>query len=429
MVVAVIVMFILFLFFILIKIPIFFSMAISSVISILVFSPEINLTIIPNNFFYGVNSFELLAVPFFIIAAELMNECEITDRIFNFADSLIGSFPGGLGQVNILASMIFAGMTGSGVADASGLGKVEVKAMLDRGYTPEFTAAVTASSAIIGPIIPPSIPMVLMGVITSTSSGRLLIGGFFPGLIIGGTLMLLVWILAFKRKIPISRKASFLLIWGNFKKAFLPLGTPIILIGGMLSGIFTPTEAAVVAVIYTLILGIFFYKKLKMGNLWQVLIRSAITSSKILIILCGAGIISSLVIRWNIIPPILNFFLSISQSPRCIFFLIILLILFLGCFLIDLAIMVIVIPTVMPIVIKIGLDPVHFGVVAVLSLMIAMITPPVGSIMYIICDYTNISIFQYIKEMIPFYIVLFGTIILVMFFPQIVLFLPNLIMG
>jgi len=429
MFVAVLVMFLLFVFFILIKIPIFFSMFISSIISILVFSPEINLTLVPSNIFYGVNSFELLAVPLFILTAELMNESEITDRIFNLADSLVGSFPGGLGQVNVLASMIFAGMTGSGVADASGLGKVEVRAMLDRGYAPKFTAAVTASSAIIGPIIPPSIPMVLMGVITNTSSGRLLIGGFLPGVIMGGGLMLLVAMLAFKRRYPTSRKASLLLIWGNFKKASLPLGTPIILVGGILSGIFTPTEAAVVAVIYSLILGTFVYKKLKMDNLWQILIRSSITSSKILIILCGANIISLLITRWNLIPLILNFFFSISHSPQVIFFLIILLILFLGCFLIDLAIMVIVIPVVMPIIIKIGVDPVHFGVVAVLALMIAMITPPVGSIMYIICDYTNISIFQYIKEMIPFYIVLFGTIILVMFFPKIVLFLPNLIMG
>lgn len=420
------ILFVLLFLFLFLGAPVCFSMAIGSLIVILT-SPVLDPIMIPKRIAYGVNSFPLLAVPFFMLAGELMNQAKITDRIFDLAKCLVGHFMGGLGHVNILASMIFAGMTGSGLADASGLGKVEIKSMLDAGYDPGFSASVTAASAVIGPIIPPSIPMVLAAVLTDTSTGKLLIGGFLPGVTMGLGLMAVVYILARKRKYPKSPRATYKETWHSFKRAFLALWTPVIIVGGILSGIFTPTEAAAIAVVYALVLGCFVYKELKIRDLWQIFINTGISCSLILFILCAASVMTVIITRWGLANQFLQFFLEITKNPQVIFLCVLLVFLLLGCVLIDLAIMVMLAPLIAPIMIGLGVDPVHFGVVMVVTLMMAMITPPVGSIMYVTCLYSGISIPKYIKEMIPFYLVLSVVIIVLMLFPKIVLILPNLV--
>jgi tripartite ATP-independent transporter DctM subunit len=420
------ILFTVFLIFLLLGAPIAFSMGFGSLISILT-SPYPNLIIIPKRLAYGVNTFQLLAVPFFMLAGELMNHAKITDRIFDLAMCFVGHFRGGLGHVNIVASMIFAGMTGSGLADAAGLGKVEIEAMLKAKYDPKFSAAVTASSAIIGPIIPPSIPMILAAALTDTSAGKLLIGGFIPGVVMGLGLMLVVFVRARRRNYPREPRANLKKFWEAIRKGFWPLWTPVIIIGGMLSGIFTATEAAAVAVLYAIILGCIVYREIKIKQLWQIIVNTGINCSIILFILCTASIMTEIITRSGLAVKFLEVIFQITQNPQMIFFLIILLFLILGFFLIDLAIMVMLAPLLAPAVVQLGIDPVHFAIVMVVCLMLAMITPPVGSIMYVVCHYTGITIGQFTKEMIPFYLILLTVIITLMLFPRLCLFLPNLL--
>lgn len=375
------------------------------------------------------DSYVLLAVPFFMLAAELMNEAKITDRIFSFAKSLVGHIPGGLGHVNIMASIIFAGMSGSGLADTSGLGKVEIKAMKDEGYDPAFSAAVTASSAIIGPIIPPSICMVVGAVVTNTSVGRMLIGGIIPGFIMGIGLMLVVYFLSKKRGYPKSERATMKDIWKQLTATGPALLTPLILVGGILSGVFTPTEAAAVACIYAMLLAIVFYRAFGLKRLFRIFINVGTGTGALLFVMSAAAALGTLASRAQVPQNLMKLVMSITSSPTVTMFIIVGVLILLGMIMEDLSLLVIMGPLLLPVVLKLGINPVHFGVVMVLTLQLAMITPPVGMGFYITCHLADVDALTYAKEIIWFVMILVIVVTLMVLIPSLVTFLPDLFFG
>ena len=375
------------------------------------------------------DSYVLLAVPFFMLAAELMNEAKITDRIFSFAKSLVGHIPGGLGHVNVVASMIFAGMSGSGLADTSGLGKVEIKAMKDDGYDPAFSAAVTASSAIIGPIIPPSICMVVGAVVTNTSVGRMLVGGVIPGFLMGTGLMLVVYFLSLKRGYPRMERESLKGIWSKFIGTGPALFTPVILVGGIISGMFTPTEAAAIACIYAMILALAFYRAFGFKRLFRIFINVGTATGALLFVMSAAAALGTLAARAQVPQNLMSLVTSITTNPTLTMFIIVGVLILLGMIMEDLSLLVIMGPLLLPVVLKLGIDPVHFGVVMVLTLQLAMITPPVGMGFYITCHLAEVDALTYSKEIIWFVMVLIGVVTLMCLVPQVVTVLPNLVFG
>jgi tripartite ATP-independent transporter DctM subunit len=375
------------------------------------------------------DSYVLIAVPFFMLAAELMNEAKITDRIFSFAKSLVGHIPGGLGHVNIMASIIFAGMSGSGLADTSGLGKVEIKAMKDDGYDPAFSAAVTASSAIIGPIIPPSICMVVGAVVTNTSVGRMLVGGVIPGFLMGTGLMLVVYFLSKKRGYPRMKRESLKGIWHKFIGTGPALLTPFILVGGIISGIFTPTEAAAIACLYAMILAMGFYRAFGFRRLFRILINVGTGTGALLFVMSAAAALGTLAARAQIPQQLMQAVTSITTSPTATMFIIVGVLILLGMIMEDLSLLVIMGPLLLPVVLKLGINPVHFGVVMVLTLQLAMITPPVGMGFYITCHLAGVDALTYSREIIWFVMILLVVVTLMCLIPQLVTFVPDLVFG
>ena len=409
--------------------PIAFGI-LSSTIYYLLFSGETReLLAFSTRVISASDSYVLLAVPFFMLAAELMNEAKITDRIFSFAKSLVGHIPGGLGHVNIIASMIFAGMSGSGLADTAGLGKVEIKAMKDEGYDPAFSAAVTASSAIIGPIIPPSICMVVGAVVTNTSVGRMLVGGIIPGFMMGAGLMLVVYFLSKKRGYPKAERATMKDIWKELTATGPALFTPIILVGGILSGMFTPTEAAAVACIYAMILAMFFYKAFGLKRLFRIFINVGTATGALLFVMSAAAALGTLASRAQVPQNLMKTIMSITTNPTVTMFIIVGLLILLGMIMEDLSLLVIMGPLLLPVVLKLGINPVHFGVVMVLTLQLAMITPPVGMGFYITCHLADVDALTYSKEIIWFVMILIVVVTLMCLIPSLVTFLPDLFFG
>jgi len=410
------------------NLPIAFAMFIGAFAGALV-DPSLDIILIAKRAAYAPNSFAILAIPFFMLAGELMNEALITERIFLFARSLIGHFRGGLGYVNILASMIFAGMSGSGLADASGLGRVEIKAMLTEGYDRRFSAAVTAASNTIGPIIPPSIPMVLFGVLTNVSVGKLLLGGLVPGILMGLFTGAVVWYFAKRRNYPVFARVSVRQMGVAFLKGFWPLMTPVIIVGGMLSGVFTPTEAAVVAVVYASVMGLWIYGTLSLRRLYRSFVKIGVQTAALLFIIAAASSIGLIATHQGLADQLAKLAIGITSNWILFTFLVIALVIFLGCFMEDLSILIILGPILLPVAVNLGMDPVHFGVVFVYVTQLGMITPPVGVIMYVVCAYAEISMAEFSKESIPFTTALIGVAVVITLIPALVLFVPNLFLG
>ena len=369
---------------ILIGVPIGYSLGFSSLIFMEL--EGISLQAFTHNLGLGINSFPLLAVPFFILTGQLMNESGITRRIFDFAGYVISPVRGGLGQVNILASLIFAGMSGSAVADAAGLGVIEIKAMRDAGYDNDFSVAITAASSTIGPIIPPSIIMVIYGITAEVSIGHLFLAGVLPGLLMTVALMVYTHFIARRRNYPVGKSACFLTMLKSFFTAVPALVTPLIIVGGIFGGIFTPTEAGAVAVLYALLLGLFVYKELKPGQIYWVFINSMLTTSLILFIV-GAATTFGWVLTYFRIPLLLvEYVRPLSTNPLLITLFFVGVYLFLGCFMEAAAIVIMTIPVVLPLIISVGIDPIHFGIVVSMCMAIGTLTPPVGLVAFIVCD-------------------------------------------
>lgn len=374
----------------------------------------------------GVDSYLLIAVPLFIFAGNLMNEGKITTKIFDFAQSLVGWIPGGLGHANIVASIIFAGMSGSAAADAGGLGVIEMKAMRDNGYDDAFSAAVTSASSVIGPIFPPSIPLIIYGSVASVSVAKLFMGGVLPGLLMGLALMILVFIFAIKRgyeRTPFRLKV----LWESFKGSILSLITPLIILAGFTTGWVTPTEASCIAVVYSLVISAFVYRSLGLKKFLECAKESALGAANTLFIIGTSTLFTYVMVKEGISKDIANFILGISSNPAIILLVINIILLVLGMFMEPGAILTLMLPVLVPIAQAIGLDLVHFGVVMVLNLMIGQVTPPFGVCLFIISDLARVKLEVLYKSILPFIIPLIVTLFMCTYIPGTVTWLPNML--
>lgn len=375
---------------------------------------------------YGVNSFTLLAIPAFLLIGRVMNESGISDRVFNIARALVGHLRGGLGHVNVLSSMLFAGMSGSAVADAGGLGPVQIRAMEKDGYDRGFSAAVTASSATIGPIIPPSIPAVIYGAIANVSIAAVFIGSILPGILMGLSLMALVAIISKRRNYPKGERASLQTLASALIAGALPVLTPVIIVAGILSGLFTPTEASAVALIYCLMIAFLVYRTLTLRRFWALCLETAKDTASLLIIIAGSALYAWVLARYQVTGQIIGFLSANIESPVLLLILLSLLILVIGCFIDSVPALFLLTPLLVPLVVSYGIDPVHFGVVMIFNLMIGLITPPVGTVLFTVQRVANIPFGELVREIAPFYIPLFAMLVLITFVPWLVLFLPSL---
>ncbi|HOV38500.1 MAG TPA: TRAP transporter large permease [Spirochaetales bacterium] len=412
----------------LLRVPIAPGMMMSSAFYFLLSeNPAASLDMVAMQFLTNMNaSFILIAVPLFVFMAEIMNSGKVTNMIFSFSNALVGKRKGALGHVNVIASIIFSGMTGSALADASGLGSMEIKAMRERGYDGGYTCAITAASATIGPIIPPSIPMVVYAMLSSTSIGYLFLGGIIPGLLIGIGLMVYNAIISRARNYPEGEKLSPRQFWKLTLQAVPALFSVVILLGGIYTGVVTPTEAGALAAFYAMIVSIFFYRALGWKEFKQCLIN-AVRTTGTLSLLVGSAFAFSYIITIEQIPnTIATFLLTLTQNKYLMLLILNISFLLLGCFLDTTPIQLIFTPIVIPILNQLGIDLVHFGVVMVLNLMIGLSTPPYGMLLFTVSGISGTPLRAVIKEIIPMIIVIIAVLFLITYIPDLVLFIPRL---
>ena len=370
--------------------------------------------------------FIIIAVPLFIFTANVMNTGKVTDLLFEFANGLVGRMRGGMGHVNVVASFIFSGMTGSAVADASGLGMMEIEAMRKYGYDDGFSCAITAASATIGPIFPPSIPMVFYAMLSGTSIGALFLGGMLPGIVLGIALMLYVGFIARRRGYPRGPQVTLKQFAGITVRAFPALMTPVILLGGIYTGVVTPTEAGALAGFYALVISMLVYRSLGFQHLWGI-IKDTVRRTGTVSIIVGSAFTTAYVVAIENIPDMFAaMLLDVTTNPYVLLLIINVLFIFLGMFIDTSTIIVVFIPMVLPLVQELGIDLVHFGVVVVLNMMIGLSTPPFGVLLFIVSGVSDTPLRAVIKDAIPIVVVMLGVLFLVTYVPEIVLFLPNL---
>ncbi|MDP1953842.1 MAG: TRAP transporter large permease [Polaromonas sp.] len=373
------------------------------------------------------SSFLLLAIPLFILAATIMSTGSILDRLLRFCNAIVGRFPGGLAQVNVLQSVVFASMSGSALADAAGSGKVMQAMMTKNGkYTPAFAAALSAVSAVIGPILPPSIPLVLYALVSGTSIGYLFIAGVLPGLLMGAVQMVLIYLLAKRRGFPLEPKVPLREMPRITREAFPALLLPVILLGCLYSGITTPTEAAGVAAAYALLISVGLYRSLGWGDLYDSLLSSAKMSISIGMLIAGALVFNYVITSENIPATLSVAMKGLDLSPLTFLLLVNLVLLVVGAFLEGSTIILIILPVLLPTAVALGVDPVHFGVMAVLNIMIGLVTPPYGLLLFMMMKIANVSLTELMREVLPFLLVMLGALALVTFWPGMVLWLPRL---
>ena len=387
------------------------------------------LAMLPQRMFSATTAFTLLAIPFFILAGNLMNTGGITERIFRFANACVGHIRGGLGQVNVVASLIFSGMSGAAVADAAGLGQVELKAMEDRGYDPEFSAAITAASSTIGPVFPPSIPFVLYSSITGVSVAKLFLAGVVPGLLMAGALMLAVWFVSWRTNMARSTRAPMRELFAAFTDSVLSLMTPVIIIGGIFSGIFTPTEAGVAACAYALVLSMFVYRELTLRELPGILWVSLVHTIRVMFVIAAAGFFGWLLVHQRVPNALIDALLGLSSSPTLILAIVVLILLILGMFLEGIAVIVLTVPLFLPVMLKIGVDPVQFGVIMIMCSMVGLLTPPVGMVLFAVSSISGLSVGRLSRALWPYLIGLMAVLLLVTYWPAVSTWLPYTVMG
>ena len=417
-----IIMFVLFV----VNVPIAWSMAIAATVY-MAFGPHVPLQGMVQRMIGGIDTFPLLAIPFFILAGNLMNTGGITDRLVRLAKAMVGHITGGLAHVVVVSNMIMAGMSGSGVADAAGSGTILIPAMKKVGYSVPFSAAIVGAAGTIGPIIPPSIPFVIYGSIACVSIGRLLLGGAVPGVLMGIMLMIFVYIIAKKRKYPSEKRAT----WKELVQAAIyaipPLGMPVSILGGIIAGIMTPTEAAAAGAAYAFILGFFIYREITLTQIPKIVIESVIGTASIVIIMSAAQPFCW-ILTYELAPQkVLALFENVQMAQWQILLIINGAMFIIGCFMESLAVMIMAVPVLLPLLQHAGIDLVHFGIFFVLNVMIGAITPPVGTIMYVVCALGKISIPEFAKEVWPFVIALVIALLIVTYVPILSLWLPNLI--
>jgi tripartite ATP-independent transporter DctM subunit len=376
----------------------------------------------------GLNSFPIIAVPLFILAACIFNSSSITRNLFGFATALVGHLRGGLGHVNILASLFFSGMSGSAVADAGGLGKIEAEAMRKAGYPHDLAAALTAVSSILGPLVPPSIPMVVYGVVSGASIGGLFLGGIVPGVLCTLAMMVMLYVVAGRRQLPVHPRASAAQVRATFIRSFPALLTPVVIIGGIFSGLFSPTEAAAVTVLYALLIDRVFYRELTWAKLWDAIYETAVMSSTIALIIGGVSMMGIVMAREKAPEQIAALLMTVASTPTGFLFAVCALLLFLGCFIEVLALLLVLVPSFIPLTQALQIDPVHFGVVVIFTLMIGTLTPPMGMILFVVSKSHGVPIHQLIRATWPWLLPLLLVLVAMILYPPIVMALPRFFM-
>jgi tripartite ATP-independent transporter DctM subunit len=412
--------------FIFMSIPIAFALMLTTLV-LMIFMGDVSALTISQSTLRGIDNFPLMAIPFFMLAGDIMNVGGMSKRIVQFAKVLVGHVVGGLGYVTVVASMIFAGVSGSAVADTSAIGSILLPIMGKEGYDKAKSAALVAAAGCIGPIIPPSIPMILLGVIGGISIVQLFLGGIIPGILIGFGLMFMWYLHTKKQDYPAGKRATPSEFWVATKEASWALMLPVIILGGILSGVYTPTEAAVVAVVYALVIGKFVYKELKWSHLHEVLV-SASKATAIVLLVCGAATAAGYLITIGQIPAKLSdtlLFLSFDNKYLIMFWVNILLLL-VGCVM-DLApALLILAPILLPIAAKFGFDPVYFGVVMTVNLCIGLITPPVGTVLYVACGLSKLSMARITPSIIGFIAIMVAVLFLITYVPWTITLIPNM---
>ena len=374
------------------------------------------------------NSFTMLAAPFFILMGNFMNTSGVTRKLFRFANTIVGTIPGGMGHANIICSMLFAGMSGTAVADAGGLGNIEIEAMREVGYDDDFSCAITSASAVLGPIIPPSLPMVILCVTVGASTGRAFVGGIGPGILMGLSLGVMVTYYAIKRHYPKNPRPTGHQVWVAFKEAFFALMAPIILFLAIYTGIVTTTEAAIIAALYSMLIGLLAYRDLKIKDIPKVMLATCETTGVVLSIVMTANIFGYILTIAQVPQKITLMLTAISN--KYLFLLVInLFLLFVGCFMEGTAAILILSPILIPVMQQMGVNETQAVLIMILNLMIGVVTPPVGIVLYVTSNVAKVSANRVIKATIPFLIPLFITLMIVTYVPAVTTFLPTLVYG
>jgi tripartite ATP-independent transporter DctM subunit len=395
-----------------------------------IFAKGLPIDLVAQRTLYALDSFPLVAVPVFLFVGSLMNSAGISRYIYRFADTAAGRLPGGLAQVNIFGSLIFAGMSGSALADIGGLGRIEIDAMKSKGFSPSFAAAVTSSSAIVGPIFPPSIPLIIYGTVTGVSVIQLLLGGILPGLVCVAMLMLMTGWLAVRRNYPRSpRWPTARELWTDFKPAFPAIVAPVILIAGMLVGFFTPTEIASVTVLYAILISSLFYRDLTWRGLLDAAFETIRASAGILLIVAVAALFGWILSVEAVPQKLTQAMLAISTDPYVLLLIVNVLLIVVGMFLDSTTAILVIAPIIAKPLVMAGVDPVHLGMVVVFNLMIGLLTPPMGLALFLVTDIAKVTMKEALKEMAPYYIPLGITLLLITYIPQITTWIPRLALG
>lgn len=392
---------------------------------------DVNSIILVQKMARALESPTLLAIPFFIMAGIFMSYSGIADRLFDFCKVILGHVPGTLAQTNVLLSTLMSGMSGSNIADAAMDAKLVYPQMVKEGYDPGFSAAVTAASALITPIIPPGISLITFGYLGNVSVGRLFMAGILPGVMLCVIMMIFVHFLSVKKGYkPLRDKpASFKEVAGSFRSAIIAITMPLIIIGGIRTGVFAPTEAGAAAIVYAAFIGIVVYKKLKISDIKAALRDTVVSTTNVAIIFASASAFSWFITNERIPAAISNFVTSNITSPHLFLLAVIIMLLIIGCFMEGGAVQVILVPLLLPAAQAIGINPVHFGIIYIISSAIGTLTPPIGTVMFTVCNITGVEISDFVKNAIPFYICLVICLLILAFVPQISLFLPNMVYG
>ena len=413
-----------FLFCIAAGVPIAFSLGFSALAYLLI--AGVPVTVIPQTMFAGLDSFVMLAIPAFILAGNLMNAGGITNRIIDFANALVGHIRGGLALTNVASSLGFGGISGTALSDTASIGSVMIPAMKKQGYGSGFSAAVTSISSTVGPMLPPSLPMIIIGTLASISIGDLFVAGAIPGVVLGIGFLFVTYLIAVKRQYPKGRRHSVSEVGKSFFGAFWALLMVVIILWGILGGYFTPTEAAVVVVFYAFIVGKFVYKELDMKEIPGIMMDTLRTTASILILVALANTFGWILVAEGVPILVADGILSLTESPVLITLLMILLLLIVGMYMETIAAIVILFPVLLPVAENIGMDPIHFSIIMVLALMIGLSTPPVGVCLFVASQFANVKIMTTVKELVPYFVIAIIVLIIVAFVPSLSLFLPGL---
>lgn len=419
-----ILLFVVFIILLLLGIPIAFALGLSAFVYIL-FS-DLPMMIIPQKMYAGIDVFVLLSIPGFILAGNLMNSSGITGRIITFCNAILGHIRGGLGLANVGASMIFGGISGTAIADTASIGSVMIPAMEKEGYDTDFSCAVTATSSTIGPLIPPSLPMIIAATLTGLSVGKLFIAGIIPGLLLGIGLMLVTYIISVKKQYHKKSRVPFWSMAKSFYQAFWAILMTLLILFGIIGGIFTPTEASIVAVVYAIVIGLLVYKELKLKMLPKIILESAKMTASLMVLVGFANLFAWIMTLEETPQLIAESLLNFTQNKFLILFMINILLLFVGAFMETIAALLILFPVLLGVAIHVGVDPIQFAMIMVMNLIIGLTTPPVGVCLFVASSIANISIEKISRAGLPFLLVSLFVLLLVTYIPEISLFLPGL---